>query len=46
VQASFAVVITCVSLDQDGTDRKPASEFKNHPQELNATIKRTLETHR
>jgi hypothetical protein len=34
-------------LDQYGTDRKPASEFKNHPsQELNATIKRTLETHR
>src|SRR5215203_1900973 len=47
VRASFAVVITCVSLDQYGTDRKPASEFKNHPsQELNATIKRTLETHR
>jgi hypothetical protein len=41
------VVITCVSLDQYGTDRKPASEFKNHPsQELNATIKRTLGTHR
>jgi hypothetical protein len=47
VRASFAVVITCVSLDQCGTDRKPASEFKNHSsQELNATIKRTLETHR
>jgi hypothetical protein len=46
VQASFAAGITCVSLDQDGTDRKPASEFKSHPsQELNATIKRTLETH-
>jgi hypothetical protein len=34
-------------LDQYGTDRKPASEFKNYPsQEPNATIKRTLETYR
>src|SRR5919107_4814313 len=31
VRASFAVVITCVSLDQYATDRKPASEFKKPP---------------